>query len=84
MMGVWMAIGLGIGSTALATILYLYVIQETGPSVMAKINYFVPLASVIFGVGLLGEAFSWRMVVSFVIIVIGVMVSRIGEGIRTE
>ena len=78
MTGIWMAIGLGVGSTGLATILYLFVIQETGPSTMAKINYFVPLASVIFGVNLLGEAFSWRMVVSFGIIVIGVMVSRIG------
>ena len=78
MMGIWMAIGLGIGSTALATILYLYVIQETGPSAIAKINYFVPLASVIFGIGLLGEEFSWRMVASFVIIVLGVMVARIG------
>ncbi len=78
MMGILMAIGLGIGSTALATILYLYVIQQTGPSVMAKINYFVPLASVIFGVGLLGEAFSWRMVIAFAVIVLGVMVSRLG------
>lgn len=78
MMGIWMAIGLGIGSTALATILYLYVIQQTGPSVMAKINYFVPLASVVFGVGLLGEAFSWRMVIAFAVIVLGVMVSRLG------
>jgi drug/metabolite transporter (DMT)-like permease len=78
MTGIWMAIGLGIGSTGLATILYLYIIEQTGPSVIAKINYFVPVASVIFGVGLLGEAFSWRMVISFAVIVLGVMVSRIG------
>ncbi len=78
MIGIWMAIGLGVGSTALATILYLYVIQKTGPSVMAKINYFVPLASVIFGVGFLGEVFSWRMVIAFAVIAVGVMVSRIG------
>lgn len=78
MIGIWMAIGLGVGSTAIATILYLYVIQETGPSAIAKINYFVPLASVIFGVSLLGETFSWRMIASFVIIVMGVMVARIG------
>lgn len=78
MIGIWIAIGLGVGSTAIATILYLYVIQETGPSAIAKINYFVPLASVIFGVSLLGETFSWRMIASFVIIVMGVMVARIG------
>jgi len=78
MTGLWMAIGLGIGSTGLATILYLYVIEKTGPSMMAKINYFVPICSVALGVGLLGEAFSWRMVASFVIILIGVMISRMG------
>ena len=79
MIGIWMAIGLGVGSTAIGTILYLYIIQETGPSAIAKINYFTPLASVIFGIGLLGEEFSWRMVISFVTIVLGVMISRIGS-----
>ena len=83
MIGIWMAIGLGVGSTAIATILYLYVIQETGPSTMAKINYFVPLASVIFGVWLLGEDFTWRMIISFAVIVLGVMISRRGEGVKT-
>ena len=78
MIAIWMAIGLGIGSTALGTILYLYVIQETGPSVLAKINYFTPLASVALGIWLLDEEFSWRMVISFVTIVVGVMISRIG------
>ena len=80
MIGIWMAIGLGVGSTAIATILYLHVIQETGPSTIAKINYFVPLASVVCGVWLLGEAFTWRMVISFAVIVLGVMISRRGEG----
>ena len=83
MIGIWMAIGLGVGSTAIATILYLYVIQETGPSTMAKINYFVPLASVIFGVWLLGEDFTWRTIISFAVIVLGVMISRRGEGVKT-
>jgi len=78
MIGIWMAIGLGVGSTAIATILYLYIIQETGPSAIAKINYFTPLASVVFGIWLLGEEFSWRMVISFITIVVGVMVARIG------
>ena len=76
-MGLWMVLGLAIGSTAIATILYLYVIDEKGASMMAKINYFVPVASVFFGCVLLDEPFSWRMVASFVIIAIGVMIARI-------
>ncbi len=79
LMGHLMAWGLGIGSTGIATILYLYVIEKTGPSLMARINYFVPVASVGFGVWLLDEVFEWRMAVSFVIIILGVMISRMGE-----
>lgn len=76
--GLLMAIGLGIGSTALATILYLYVIEKTGPTMLARINYFTPLASVFFGVLLLSEPLSWRIALSFAVIVLGVMISRRG------
>ncbi len=76
----WMILGLGAGSTALATIIYLYIIQKTGPSVLAKINYFPPVASVIAGIWLLSEPFSWRIVAAFVIILMGVMISRSGKG----
>lgn len=70
---------LGIGSTALGTILYLYVIKMTGPGMMARINYFVPVASVIFGVFFLNEPLGWRTFASFAIILIGVLISRSGE-----
>lgn len=79
MPGLLSAAGLGIGSTALATILYLYMIEQTGPSVLAKINYFVPVASVVFGIWLLSEPFTWRMVISFIVILIGIFIAKIGE-----
>ena len=74
--GLWMMLGLAIGSTAIATIMYLYVVEQKGPSMMAKINYFVPVTSVFFGCLLLGEEFSWRIALSFCIIAIGVMISQ--------
>ena len=74
--GFWMMIGLAIGSTAIATIMYLYVVEEKGPSTMAKLNYFVPLTSVFFGCLFLKEEFSWQIFISFTIIVIGVMISQ--------
>lgn len=77
--GLLSAIGLGIGSTALATILYLYVIDQTGPSVLAKINYFVPVSSVAFGIWLLNEPFTWRMVISFIVILAGIIIARLGD-----
>ena len=71
-----MAWGLGIGSTGIATVLYLWVIEKTGPTMLAKINYFTPVVSVIFGIGLLNEAFTWRIVISFIIIVLGILIAR--------
>ena len=72
----WVVLGLGVGSTALGTIAYLYVVDRAGPSAMAKINYFPPVVSVVAGVWLLGEPFSWRVVAAFAIIMLGVAVSR--------
>lgn len=69
-------IGLGLVSTAIATIMYLHVIDKTGPSVMAKINYFVPVASVAFGVWFLDEPLSLRMFIAFAIILLAVFLSR--------
>jgi len=76
--GLLSIIGLGVGATGLATILYLYVIQLSGPSLMARINYFVPVVSVILGVWFLHEPLSWRIILSFIIILIGVVISRSG------
>ena len=72
-----MAWGLGIGSTGVATVLYLWVIEKTGPTMLAKINYFTPVVSVIFGVWLLQEPFTWRLILSFAVIVLGILIARI-------
>lgn len=69
---------LGFGSTTIGTILYLIFIDRVGPSAMARLNYFPPMVSVLFGVWFLSEPFTWKLVVAFVAILIGVMVSRIG------
>jgi drug/metabolite transporter (DMT)-like permease len=72
----WVVLGLGVGSTGFGTIFYLLVVDRTGPSAMAKINYFPPVVSVAAGVALLGEAFTWKIVVAFAVIMVGVAVSR--------
>lgn len=71
------AIGLGLGSTAIATVTYLWVIDVSGPSVMARINYFVPVCSVILGVLLLNEVLDWRIFVALFVILLGVIVSKL-------
>jgi len=76
---IWAMIGLGIGSTGFATILYLNIIQKTGPSTLARINYFPAIVSVAAGVWFLQEPFTWRIVIAFVVIVIGMVISRSGN-----
>lgn len=71
-------LGLGLGSTAIATVTYLWVIDIAGPSVMARINYFIPVCSVILGVAFLKEALDWRIFVSLFVILLGVVISRLG------
>ena len=71
-----MLIVLGVGSTAYANILYLYVVRKTGPSTLARINYFPAIVSVAAGVWFLKEDFTWKIVIAFAVIVIGMIVSR--------
>lgn len=74
-----MLIGLGVGSTAFANILYLMVVQKTGPSTLARINYFPAIVSVTAGVWFLNEDFTWKVVIAFTVIVIGMIISRTGK-----
>ena len=71
-----MVIGLGVGSTAYANILYLYVVRKTGPSMLARINYFPAIVSVAAGVWFLKEDFTWKIVIAFAVIVVGMIISR--------
>jgi len=77
-------LGLGLGSTAIATMTYLWVIDMSGPSVLARINYFVPVCSVILGVTLMNEKLDWRIFVAFFVILIGVIISRFGNQIKSQ
>ncbi|MGB6231318.1 MAG: DMT family transporter [Litorimonas sp.] len=70
---------LGFGSTGIATIMYLVFVDRVGPSAMARLNYFPPVVSVIFGVWFLAEPFTWKLVVAFAVIIVGVMISRIAQ-----
>jgi len=70
---------LSIFSTGLSDILYLRVIKLSGPSMIGKINYLVPIFASIWGMMFLGEAFSWRSVAAMMIIITGLLVARADE-----
>lgn len=74
----WLCIiGLGIGSTALGTILYLYMIAEFGPSSIARINYFPPLVSVIAGIIFLSEDFTLKLLIALALIFAGLLLAGV-------
>lgn len=75
----WMILLLAIGSSGFATIVYLYVIEVKGPTLLATVNYIVPVASVLFGVWFLGESLTLQKLIAFFVIIVGVIISRIGE-----
>ena len=77
-------LGLGLGSTAIATITYLWVIDTSGPSAMARINYFVPVCSVILGVLFLKEVLDWRIFIALFLILFGVIISRFKSKAKTQ
>lgn len=67
---------LGVGSTGLGNILYLYIIRKAGPTALAKINYFPPVLAVAVGIGVMGEPFSWKLILGFGIILTGLFIAR--------
>lgn len=70
---------LGLGPTALATILLVRVIQSAGPSFMSLVNYQVPVWSVIFGVTFLDETLPANFVIALALILGGLAISQAGQ-----
>lgn len=77
-------LGLALGSTCIANILFLRLIQETGPSFVARINYLVPLCSVGAGIIFLGEGFQIRTAIALVVIIAGLIIAGSGDKTKTE
>ncbi len=67
---------LAVGATGVAQILYLRLVQISGPSLIARLVYLVPVCSIIAGILFLGEAFSGRTVLAMVIVTVGMYVAR--------
>jgi drug/metabolite transporter (DMT)-like permease len=70
---------LTLGATALGNFLYLRILQLSGPSLIAKINYMVPVFSIIAGMMFLNEPFNPRAILALAIIVVGLIIARKGE-----
>lgn len=69
---------LGVGPTALATILYFKLIAAAGPTFMALVNYLSPVVALFAGVVLLGERPDVTAFWGLGLILLGIAVSRRG------
>jgi len=77
----WTAVGIltwiGIGPTAIATLVYLKLIASAGPSFMSLINYCIPVVALIFGVTLLAEQPGPNAYTGLVLILAGIGLSQL-------
>lgn len=67
---------LGLGPTALATLILVRVIRSAGPGFLSQVNYHVPVWSVILGVTLLGETLPPQFILALGVILAGLAISR--------
>jgi drug/metabolite transporter (DMT)-like permease len=67
---------LGIGPTALATILYFRLIAAAGPTFMSLVNYLSPVVALLAGVALLGEEPGVTALAGLGLILLGIALSR--------
>ncbi len=69
-------LALSLGATAFAQILYLRLIQISGPSFVSKLAYLVPVASIIAGIIYLDEVLSWGLVGAMLVIFVGLLIAK--------
>ena len=67
---------LGVGPTAIATVVYFKLIASAGPTFMSLVNYMSPAVAVFLGVALLGEAPGLHAYIALGLILLGIAVSQ--------
>ena len=72
-------LALGAVGTGLAYVLNLGVVRAAGPTVASTVTYVIPVWSTAIGAVLLGEPVGWNTVVGGVLVIVGVLVTRLPE-----
>jgi drug/metabolite transporter (DMT)-like permease len=76
----WAILWLGVGPTAIATVVYFKLIASAGPTFMSLVNYMTPVVAVFLGVALLGEAPGLHAYIALALILLGIAVSQWRRG----
>lgn len=75
--GLLAVVYLGLGPTALATLVYFYLVPRIGAGRLSQVNYVVPVLGTLLGIAFLGERPDWSTWISIPVILVGVfLVSR--------
>ena len=69
-------VGLGLFPTGLATVVWFKAVERTSPTFTTMSNYLVPVFALSFGALFLGEHIGWNVLVSLVLVLAGIFVSR--------
>ena len=76
----WAILWLGVGPTAIATVVYFKLIASAGPTFMSLVNYMSPAVAVFLGVALLGETPGIHAYIALALILLGIAVSQWRRG----
>jgi len=76
----WAILWLGVGPTAIATVVYFKLIGSAGPTFMSLVNYMSPAVAVLLGVALLGETPGLHAYIALALILLGIAVSQSRRG----
>ncbi len=69
-------IWLGIGPTAIATMILFTVIARAGPTFLSTINYMIPVVAFFAGAYILSEPVEWSSIFALIIILSGIALTR--------
>jgi drug/metabolite transporter (DMT)-like permease len=69
---------LGLLPTALAALLFFYLVPRLGANNFAQINYLIPVLGALWGVIFLGETASWRLLTALALVLCAITIVRKG------
>ncbi len=72
-------VALAIGSTAIATMIILIIIERCGATFLSQINFMVPVFGVLFGILILSERLAANAYIALAIIIVALALSRRGQ-----
>ena len=69
-------VAMGVFQTALAGVIYFYLINNAGATFLSNINYLIPVVAYLLGAFVLSEPILWHDLFALIIIVSGIAISR--------